>query len=270
VTVRVSPGSRRDQVVGALFESGAQGVQEVGATLVTHVRGQDVANALVCALLAASPDVAVDTEPLAPVDWSEQWKQSIHVQRLGQLTVAPPWLAEGLDPATTIIIEPGMGFGTGEHATTRGSIRLLQQVVREGDRVADVGAGSGVLAIAAAKLGASGVAAIELDRDAIGNAEENVARNGVVGRVTVIEGDAMMLLPLVAPVRLVTANIISSVLIELLPVLAEALTSDGRAILSGILESEREVMELALIESGWRVEAEDCEDGWWSATIGRR
>jgi ribosomal protein L11 methyltransferase len=178
-------------------------------------------------------------------------------------------LSAGLDPARTIVIDPGMAFGTGEHATTRGVIRLLQRVVQPGDHVADLGAGSAVLAIAAAKLGASRVAAIELDHDAIGNAEENVARNDVADRVTVIEGDAATLLPLVAPVNVITANIISSVLLELLPVMARALATDGHAILSGILSVEREAM-LGAIQANWRVDAEDEEDNWWSATISRR
>jgi Ribosomal protein L11 methylase len=162
-----------------------------------------------------------------------------------------------------------MAFGTGEHATTRGVIRLLQSVVKPGDRVADLGAGSAVLSIAAAKLGASRVAAIEVDHDAIGNAEENVVRNHVDDRVTVIEGDAAMLLPLVAPVEVITANIISSVLVELLPVMASALSPNGHVILSGLLAVEREDM-LRVLNSEWRVEAEDEEDTWWSVTISRR
>jgi ribosomal protein L11 methyltransferase len=270
VTVRVHPGSRRDAVLATLFDAGAQGVQEVDTVLVTHVRGQEVANALVCAIVAASPDARVDTEPLPDIDWSEQWKRGIRRQKLGALTVAPPWLAEGLDPARTIVIEPGMAFGTGEHATTRGVIRLLQRVVRAGDYVADLGAGSAVLAIAAAKLGARRVAAIEIDHDAIANAEGNVERNGVTDRVTVIEGDAAVLLPLVAPLHVVMANIISSVLADLLPVLAFALAKDGRGILSGILASERERMTSVLREAGWRIVDEDREDEWWSVTITRQ
>lgn len=189
------------------------------------------------------------------------------MQHLGRLTVAPPWLAEGLDPATSIVIEPAMAFGTGEHATTRGVVRLLQSVIRNGDRVADLGAGSAVLSIAAAKLGAAHVAAIELDHDAIENAEENVARNGVADRVVVIEGDASLLLPLVAPVRVITANIISSVLKELLPGMRAALAPGGAAILSGILASERDEMLEAFRVGGWTLAAEDHEDAWWSATI---
>jgi ribosomal protein L11 methyltransferase len=163
-----------------------------------------------------------------------------------------------------------MAFGTGEHATTRGVIRLMQRIVRVGDRVADLGAGSAVLAIAAAKLGAKYVAAIELDHDAISNAEENVRRNDVSDVVTVIEGDAATLLPLVAPVRVITANIISSALLELLPVMALTLEPGGSAILSGILDEERPMMLRALQDSGWVVDAEDREDIWWSATIARQ
>jgi ribosomal protein L11 methyltransferase len=224
----------------------------------------------VCAALAASNDACVDTEPLAQIDWSEQWKQGIHEQVLDRLTVVPPWLAAGHDPARTIVIDPGMAFGTGEHATTRGVIRLMQRIVRAGDHVADLGAGSAVLAIAAAKLGARHVAAIEVDHDAISNAEENVRRNDVADAVTVIEGDAATLLPLVAPVRVITANIISSALLELLPVMAKALDPGGCAILSGILDEERPMMLRALNVSGWVVDAEDREDIWWSATIARR
>ncbi|MGH7620822.1 MAG: 50S ribosomal protein L11 methyltransferase [Gemmatimonadaceae bacterium] len=270
VTVRVFPGSHRDEAIAAMFAAGAEGVQELADSVVTHVLGQDLANSMLCAVLAASGDARVDTAPLPAVDWTEQWKHGIRAQTLGALTIAPPWLAGSLDSARSIIIEPGMAFGTGEHATTRGVVRLMQSVIRAGDRVADLGAGSAVLAIAAAKLGAAHVAAIELDPDAIGNAEENIARNGVSAQVMVIEGDAGALLPLVAPVRLITANILSSVLLELLPVIVDALAPDGVAILSGILVAEREMMSNAVDAIGWRVDAEDEEDAWWSAAIVRR
>ena len=127
-----------------------------------------------------------------------------------------------------------------------------------------------MLAIAAAKLGAAQVTAIELDHDAIANAEENVARNGVADRVTVIEGDAALLLPFVAPVRVVLANIISSVLVALLPTIAASLTGDGEAVLSGILVEERDAMLATLDAGGWRVTADVVEGMWWSARIARR
>ena len=270
ITVKVHPGAKRDAVMGALFAAGAQGIQELGGAFITHVDGADAANDLLCAAVAASPDARVETEPLPDVDWTEQWKRGIRVQSLGNLSVAPPWLAADLDPATTIVIDPGMAFGTGEHATTRGVVRLMQKILRPGMRVADLGAGSAVLAIAAAKLGAGQVAAIEIDPDAIGNAEENVERNGVANRVRVIEGDAAALLPLVAPLDIILANIISSVLLDLLPSFTFALADSGYAILSGILFTERDDIMRALDDAGWTLIDEDHEDAWWSATIVRR
>jgi ribosomal protein L11 methyltransferase len=114
------------------------------------------------------------------------------------------------------------------------------------------------------------VAAIELDPDAIGNAEENVATNGVADRVEVIEGDAVTLLPLLAPVRVVLANIISSVLFPLLSVIGASLAPGGQAILAGILREEREAMVAALDADGWAIEREDTEDAWWSVQIAPR
>ena len=270
VTVRVLPGAHGEDVAAALFAAGAPSLQELGDALITHVATQALADRLASAARATHADVGVETGILPDIDWSEEWRRSITAHRVGSLTVAPPWLGADLDSACSVVIEPAMAFGTGEHPTTRGVIRLLHSAMQRGDRVADLGAGSAVLAIAAAKLGAASVGAIEIDADAIGNAEENVRRNGVSAVVSVIEGDAATLLPLVAPVRVITANIISSVLVELLPAMALALAPGGRAILAGILASERDEMLAAIAAQGWRVEAEDTEEAWWSVTIARR
>lgn len=255
-----------------MFAAGAQGLHEEpgeAGALVTHVASLAEADAVQRAVRAADAGAAIDVTPVARVDWSTAWRDSIRAHEAGALTVAPPWLADGLDPARTVIVEPAMAFGTGDHPTTRGVLRLMQSVIRSGDVVADLGAGSAVLAIAAVKLGAARAAAVELDADAISNAEENVARNGVAGRVTVIEGDAAVVLPLLAPVRVVLANIISSVLTELLPVIRHSLTPHGVAILSGILDEEREKMLTVFAAGGWRVVREDAEGQWWSVTIER-
>ena len=116
---------------------------------------------------------------------------------------------------------------------------------------------------------AAWAAAIEMDPDAIGNAEENVERNGVGDRVRVIEGDAALVLPLVAPVRVVLANIISSVLLELLPVIESALVPEGAAILSGILATERAEVIDALAPR-WRIIDEVEAEQWWSVAVERR
>ena len=270
LSVRVRPSESPDAALAALFDIGSEGVQETGGELVTHFPGDTDEVMIRAAVLAADPHAQVVTRIIPAVDWSEEWKRGVGAHELGPLTIVPPWLADGRDPEKTIIIEPEMAFGTGEHQTTRGVVRLLPSVIRAGDRVADLGAGSAVLAIAAVKLGAQHVTAIELDHDSIANAEQNVERNGVAGRVTVIEGDATLLLPLVAPVRVVLANIISSVLLELLPVIGDALTADGEAVLSGILVEERAMMLDVLATSGWSLLGEDTEGSWWSARIARR
>jgi ribosomal protein L11 methyltransferase len=270
LSVRVRPGSSPDAALAALFSLGSEGVHESGAELVTHFPADADGPAIAAGVRAADPAAEVSMTLIPAVDWSEEWKKGVGAHDLGALAIVPPWLTEGRDLSKTIVIEPEMAFGTGEHQTTRGVVRLLPAVIRRGDRVADLGAGSAVLAIAAAKLGAAHVTAIEIDHDAIANAEENVARNDVTDRVTVIEGDAGVLLPLVAPVRVVLANIISSVLTVMLPMIARSLTTSGEAILSGILVEERIHMLGVLESGGWRVVGEDVEGMWWSVRIARR
>ncbi|MEP6999612.1 MAG: 50S ribosomal protein L11 methyltransferase [bacterium] len=270
LAVRVRPGAGREQAMAALFEVGSDGVHEAGDELVTHFPGDTDAEFVKAAILAADPTAEISISLIPAVDWAEEWKKGVGAHDLGALSIVPPWLAEGRDPARTIVIEPQMAFGTGEHQTTRGVVRLLPSVIRHGDRVADLGSGSAVLSIAAAKLGASHVTAVEIDHDSIENARENVERNGVADRITIFEADANVLLPLVAPVRVVLANIISSVLLAMLPMIATSLTPDGEAILSGILLEEREMMLQVLVDSGWHVIAEDAEGLWWSARITRR
>lgn len=269
VAIQPSSVDLRDVVASAMFSAGAAGVHEDGQRLVTHLAEEFDTDGFVAQVRAADEDLLADVSALDDTDWSERWRDRITAHELGGLTVTPPWLAEGRDPATTIIIEPAMAFGTGEHPTTRGVVRLMQGVIRPGDSVADLGAGSAVLAIAAAKLGAARCFAIELDHDAIENAEENVVRNDVADRVAVLEGDAAAFLGLVAPVRVVLANIISSVLVELLPVIDMSLNEGGVAILSGILHEERPMMLEVLEGGGWRVDAEDHEDAWWSVRVSR-
>jgi len=267
-SLRVHAPGRQSEASSALFAAGATGLHEDGASLVTHFPPDVDVSSVIRQVQAAVPGARCETAPTDLVDWSVHWRDKLHAHTLGRLTIAPVWLAAGLDPASTIVIDPGMAFGTGDHPTTRGATRLLQEVVQPGLVVADLGAGSAVLSIAAAKLGASRVFAIEYDGDAIPNAEDNVTRNGADGVVHLFEGDASVFLPLVAPVDVIVANIISSVLVELLPAMHAALRPGGRAVLSGILVEERDAMLEALAD-GWRLEREDVEDAWWTITIAR-
>jgi ribosomal protein L11 methyltransferase len=283
IALRITPESNRDGVIAALFASGSQGVEEDGAAVLTHFPSDAPLADIRAAVIDADPHAAIVVSESPDADYS-QWRASVSAHVVGDLVISPPWLAGDNDAGRTIIVDPAMAFGTGEHPTTRGAMRLMHGVIRPGDVVADLGAGSAVLSIAAIKLGAARVAAVEIDHDSIGNAEENVRANGVslpdsapkmhVNRardgVEVIEGDALTLLPLLAPVRVVIANIISSVILSLLPSIKAALSRDGQAIISGILVDERGDIVRALEADGWKVQREDTEDAWWSALIAPR
>lgn len=265
VRVAGASGTTRDAIAAALIEAGAAGVQEEREDLLTYLP-DDTSLEEVRDAVASDGGAMLELREATAAEIDRPWPSTVSVSRAGRIVIAPPWLAPtAVDDEIVIVIDPAMAFGTGEHPSTRGVLRLMQSVVRQGDRVADLGAGSAVLAIAAAKLGASRVAAIELDPDAIGNAEDNVRVNGAADRVVVIQGDAQALLPHVAPVRVVLANIISSVLVPLLPAIRASLDRGGVAILAGILLEERQDFLSALADAGWRVEAEDIEDVWWTA-----
>ena len=268
-SVRIVPSSpgARERCIASLFGVGAQGVHEDGSALVTHFPPDTSLDDVAKAIRTADSDAVIETAAVDDVDWSEAWKTRIVAQKAGEITIVPPWLAADRDAGRTVVIDPGMAFGTGDHATTRGVVRLMPSVLRRGNIVADLGAGSAVLSIAAAKLGASRVYAIELDGEAIPDAVANVERNEVSDTVHVFEGDAATILPLVAPVHVVLANIISSVLIEILPVIGRSLVPDDAAILSGILLEERAIMLEILSNNGWRVMLEDQEEIWWSVSI---
>jgi ribosomal protein L11 methyltransferase len=266
LAVRVAgvSAATRDTVSAALFEAGAPSIHEDRDELITYLP-DDVSLERLRRVVDAEPGAILDVREASVGEVHREWRSTVGVSRAGQFAIAPPWLASSAKGDIVISIDPAMAFGTGEHATTRGVLRLMQHLVRPGDRVADLGAGSAVLAIAAARLGASRVAAVELDPDATGNAEENVRANGVAEQVVVIEGDAETILPHVAPVHLVVANIVSSTLLALLPAIRAALTADGLAIFSGILVTEREDFVSALASAGWRLEREDIEGEWWTA-----
>jgi ribosomal protein L11 methyltransferase len=268
VRVRCGESPQRDAVVAALIAAGAAGVQEVDDGLRTHLPEGAELEEIENAVRAAGSGASISYSDAGEIDWAARWPARVGVRRVGRVAVAPPWLAgEIADAEIPIVIEPATAFGTGEHETTRGILALMQGIIRVGDVVSDLGAGSAVLSIAAAKLGASRVAAVELDEQAIGNAEENVERNGVSDRVTIIHGDAALLLPLLAPVRVILANIISGVIVELAPAMRAALAPDGRLIVSGILVSERDDVLAAIAPLGFELRAEIADGEWWSAEL---
>jgi ribosomal protein L11 methyltransferase len=206
----------------------------------------------------------------ADEDWAVEWKRGLRPRRVSpRIVVKPTWTTwEPAEGEIVIDIDPQMAFGTGEHATTRGCLRLLDASLRPGDRVLDVGSGSGILSIAAARLGAASVVAVEPDPDANLNARENLQRGGVGERVRLIEGlaDRDLLLPL-APFDVVAANILSGVIRPLLPTFREVLAPGGRLVVSGNLDRERDAVLDDAAAAGLHLEVEAPEEEWWSALL---
>ncbi len=270
VTAAASSQAERNLIAGILIAAGASAVQERGEAVITYLTGDADLSQLQELIRLEVPGADVRVAYVGEIAVDTSWTANVGVQRVGRLTVAPPWLVEADDERSRlIVIDPATAFGTGDHASTRLMLLLMQEVVCSGDRVADLGAGSAVLSIAAARLGAAWVAAIEIDPDSIGNAEENVRRNGVSGQVTVIEGDARILLPLVAPVRVILANILPGVIEELAPVMRDALATNGRAVIGGVLAADRDALMTPLGAEGWRLVRESVEGDWWGAEIAR-
>ncbi|MEW5919314.1 MAG: 50S ribosomal protein L11 methyltransferase, partial [Gemmatimonadota bacterium] len=131
----------RDAIVAALFSCGAQAVVEDGREIVTHFPPYADLAAVRSAIHGVDPTATLSESLVADTDWSVAWRDRLQAHDLGAITVAPPWLAEGLDPERTVVIEPETAFGTGDHESTRGALRLLATVLRLGDVVADLGAG---------------------------------------------------------------------------------------------------------------------------------
>ena len=203
-------------------------------------------------------------------EWQEAWKDHFHVLRVGTRTViVPTWRTyEPRENDVVITIDPGMAFGTGHHPTTRMCLELLEMHVAPGDRVLDLGCGSGILSIAAAKLGASNVLGLEIDPTAASVAERNVSENGV--QDTVRTDEATLPHPRAAAdgYDLLVANVSVKVITELAEHIVRVVRSGGTLIFSGILDKQRtEVIERMV---GLGVQFEDgLVDADWVALVGR-
>jgi ribosomal protein L11 methyltransferase len=162
------------------------------------------------------------------------------------------------------VLDPETAFGSGEHGSTRAALTLLEQLVVPDQLVLDLGSGSGILAIAAVKLGAGRAIGIEVDPEANQVARRNISRNSVQGRVELLDGDAGMLAPLAGPANLILSNILRTANTALLPAIAAALMKDGLAIFSGMEQAEAPEFRRALQDAGFVVVQETVDAGWWA------
>ena len=213
--------------------------------------------------------LAIDTVNVKDEDWSEVWKQFYKPFRAGRsLVVKPTWEPYDAKPGDRVIeIDPGMAFGSGTHETTGMCLELLEEAVHGGERVIDVGTGSGILAIGAALLGAKDVLAIDIDPTAVKVARENVAHNHLEQTITTLEGN--LLEKVDAQCEVCVANIIADVICMFAAPLNDHIVPGGLFICSGIIKEREQDVTDALLAAHYTI-LDIRRKGEWVAMISRR
>lgn len=223
------------------------------------------------------PLPAPEYRSVVEADWAESWKANFQPIRIGRrLFIVPAWLNPPLGPDDVAVrLDPGMAFGTGTHPTTQLCLQAIERHLRPGQPVLDLGTGSGILAIAAAKLGAGPILAVDIDDEAVRVARENAAANGVAEQITLDKGSLAEVLagrygPQWVGVPFVVANILARVIVDLLgQSLAQTVGPGGLIVLSGILDSQAYQVRAALAPNGLTLLAQEQIDDW-VAIIARR
>lgn len=201
--------------------------------------------------------------PVADANWAQAWREHFRPLPIGRrLLVAPPWNVESAPERLTIVIEPGRAFGTGHHGSTAGCLEALEAIVAQHvpATAIDLGTGSGILAIAAARLGVLRVLAIDEDPDAVTCAAANATLNGVADRIVCRSADAAALQT--APAPLVLANLLSAAHRRLASAYARYVAPGGRLVVGGLLDGEAAEVGTALSAHGLTPGAVRSVDGW--------
>ncbi len=210
-----------------------------------------------------------DHRQVSDAEWTDVWKKYYKPFHIGQhLVIKPTWESYTAQEGDRVIeMDPGMAFGSGTHETTAMCVTLLEETIRGGESVIDVGTGSGILAIAAAFSGAGKVLAVDIDPDAVRVARENVANNHVQDLVTVREGDLLKYMD--DRCDICVANIISDIIISFAAPLKDHIVPGGLFICSGIVRQRAEEVKEALLSAGYEVQQE-VRRGEWAAFLSRR
>ena len=217
------------------------------------------------ALIAARMEAAgipytVETEGVEQEDWQNGWRKYYHPMDIGKrLAIVPSWQEYDTD-RVKLILDPGLAFGTGGHETTSLCLEALDERVRGGERVLDIGTGSGILAIAALKLGAGSAEGVDIDPVAVRTAGENAALNGVADKLTVLVGD----LSDKASGRydIITANIVANAIISLAPAVPGLMAENATFIASGIIDSRKDEVIAGLEKAGLSIVEVKEKRGW--------
>ena len=208
-------------------------------------------------------------QTISEKDWANQWKQFFHTTHVGKkIVINPSW--EKYTPRQgekVIVLDPGMAFGTGTHATTSMCIQRLEELVAPDMVVFDVGTGSGILAMTAALLGARQVHAVDIDAKAVDVARENIAQNHLDGTITVSQGNLLDATD--GKADLIVANIIAAVIVAVMPEVAGKLKEHGRFLASGIIKERLPEVEAAAAKQGLQILDVQRKAGWCAVTMGR-
>ncbi len=269
-----------DAVSNYLFELNANGIEvkedstspQPAVKLISYFRADDVVSDRVQAVqkfLAQLPEIGMNPHPaevwLSEVeeeDWAAKWRSGFHPHRIGKrIVIAPTWHEFMPDDSEILIrLDPGMAFGTGHHPTTQVSMELLEKIIRKGDIAADVGTGTGILSIAAAKLGAARVDATDIDEAVMPIASENILQNGVEPIVHLKQGDGLN--ALCGTYHLIISNTLSEEILPMIPRCPQYLKSEGKVVLSGILGKEAVEIEMQLAANGFQCIEIQEQDSW--------
>lgn len=220
-------------------------------------------------LVAHVADISPLRERLvAEEDWQSAWKEHFHVLPVSRrITICPTWREHAAaDGEIVVMLDPGMAFGTGHHPTTRACLRQLDRLVHPGMDALDVGCGSGILSIAAAKLGANNVFALEIDSVAVNVAKQNIRDNRVQHTVRVTQGSLPHPDALPASYDIALANISAKVVSEIAADLARCVRPNGHIIASGILLENKHIAEQALSNAGAAIQHTTIDADWVTLT----
>jgi ribosomal protein L11 methyltransferase len=236
-----------DYLIAELFDLEFEGFQEEDDQIIATIpasRFDDLIREEVEGILMSFEKATIVSEELIPPqNWNRTWEESIKPQTIGKFYVRPTW-APGItenEEAIELLIDPKMAFGTGYHATTRLILEWLPEIIAEKDKVLDAGTGTGILSIAALKLGASSAFGFDIDEWSKDNAEENMELNDI--KHFKVELGSTEVIPEDEKYDVILANINRNALISLIPELLTFLKTGGKILLSGLLKEDEEIMK---------------------------
>lgn len=258
----------QESLIAELFDMDFDGFEQQEGRIITYITKENFGisdRERIDQLLAAYPGGGFieSEEVVADQNWNERWEETIQPQNIGRFFVKPTW-SQAAVPNDKILLEidPKMSFGTGYHETTRLMLRMLPKVLQKDDIVVDAGTGTGILAIAAIKLGAKHVHAFDIDEWSYNNTQENILLNEVADFVTVKKGSTDTI-PKGKQADVMLANIERNTILELLPDFTTALRNGGQILLSGLLESDKQSV-LDKLQAQYEI-AEILQENEWIA-----